>query len=143
MARSTSQLMIVVLSVCLTGLFAGSSAAAGGNCQAKLVGKSFDCNIKNSDGPATTDCFEFSTEGASQHFDFFDLTNNFGCACATTGSFKSPKFNSSPDSFECVDGSGDQISGKLKGKKISGHGSSNDGSSLIYSCTLITNGSCG
>lgn len=100
MRGSPSLLIIAMCSAPLMGLLAGSpSAVAGGNCQAKLVGKSFACNIKNSNGPAATDCFEFSTEGLSQHFDFFDSTNNFGCACDTTGSFKSPKFDSSPNFF--------------------------------------------
>jgi hypothetical protein len=144
MAKSASLLMVAVLSVSLTGLLASSpSAVAGGNCQTKLVGKSFACDINNSNGTPTTDCFEFSTEGLSQHFDFFNTANNFGCTCATTGSFKSPKFDSSPDSFQCVDGSGNQISGKIKGKKISGQGTNDDGSSLIYNCTLMTSGTCG
>jgi hypothetical protein len=143
--RSAGRLVRAVCSAVLMGLIASSpSAAAGGNCQAKLVGKSFACNIKSSNGPPTTDCFEFTTEGMSQHFDFFDSTNNFSCACDTTGSFKSPSFDGSADAYECVDGSGTQINGKLKGKKISGQGSDIDGNSLIYSCTPLPNGgSCG
>jgi hypothetical protein len=137
MGKSASLLVMATCSAFLMGLLASSpSDAAGGSCQAKLVGKSFACNIKSSNGPPTTDCFEFSTEGQSQHFDFFDSMNNFSCACDTTGSFKSPKFDGSADAYECVDGSGTQINGKIKGKKISGQGTDLNGNSLIYICTL-------
>ncbi|MGB0058598.1 hypothetical protein [Candidatus Binatus sp.] len=133
MARSASLLMIAMLSVCLSS----PSAVAGGSCQAKLVGKSFACNLKFSNGPATTDCFEFNAMGISQHFSFFDDTiGNFGCACDTTGPFKSPKYDSSPNSFECVDDSGTQINGKVKGDKISGQGTDIDGNSLTYTCKV-------
>jgi hypothetical protein len=144
MEKSVRFSMIAICSAFLMGLLSSSpSAAAGGTCQDKLVGKSFACNIKSSNGSPSTDCFEFSTEGLSQHFDFFDEENNFSCACTTTGSFKSPKFDASSDAFECVDGTGNQISGKLKGKKISGQGSDVDGNSLIFNCTLLTSGNCG
>jgi hypothetical protein len=137
MGRSASLLVIATCSAFLMGLLARSpSAVAGRSCQAKLVGKSFACNIKISNGPATTDCFEFGTGGMSQEFDFFDSTSEFGCACDTTGSFKSPKLDSSPNSFECVDNSGTQINGKVKGNKISGQGTDKDGNSLIYTCTV-------
>jgi hypothetical protein len=129
--------VMATCSAFLIGLLASlPSAAAAGNCQAKLVGNSYACNIKLSNGPARTDCFEFTTEGMSQHFDFFDATNNFSCACDTTGSFKSPKFDGSTNAFECVDDSGTQINGKIKGKKISGQGTDLNGNSLIYTCTL-------
>jgi len=130
--------MTAVCSVFLMGLFAITpSAVASGNCQAKLVGKSFACNLKLSNGPPTTDCFEFTSGGTSQNFNFFDDTiGNFGCACDTTGSVKSPKFDGSLDAFECVDDTGTQINGKVKGRKISGQGTDIDGNSLIYTCTV-------
>ncbi len=138
MGGSASRSMIATYSALLMGLLASSpSAVAGGSCQAKLVGKSFACNLSLSNGPPTTDCFEFTTGGTSQNFNFFDDTfGNFGCACDTTGSFKSPKFDGSSDAFECVDDSGTQINGKVKGKKISGQGTDIDGNSLIYTCTV-------
>ncbi|MFZ2059431.1 MAG: hypothetical protein WAU82_00325 [Candidatus Binatus sp.] len=137
MGGSASRSMTAICSAFLMGLLASSSSAvAGGNCQTKLLGKSFACNLKLSNGPPTTDCFEF-TSGTSQNFNFFDDTfGNFGCACDTTGSFNSPKFDSSSDAFECVDDSGTQINGKIKGKKISGQGTDIDGNSLIYTCTV-------
>jgi len=136
MGRSASLLVMAMCSAFLMGLLASSpSAAAGGNCQAKLVDKSFACTVKISNGPAMTDCFEFTSGGVSQHFDFFDATGDFGCACDTTGSFNSPKFDGSSDAFECVDDAGTQINGKIKGKKISGQGTDEDGNSLIYTCT--------
>lgn len=137
MGRSASLSVVAMFSALLMGLLANSSSAvAGGNCQVKLVGKSFDCNIKISNGPAKTDCFEFFSGGISQHFDSFNSNDHFGCACDTTGSFKSPKFDSSPSAFECVDDVGTQLNGKIKSNKISGQGTDEDGNSLIYTCTL-------
>ena len=63
---------------------------------------------------------------------------DYGCACATTGSFKSPHFNGSPDQFVCDDDEGGQLEGKVKGKKISGQGSDDNGNALIFSCTPNT-----
>jgi hypothetical protein len=143
MRRSNGLSTAAICSALLMSLLAGSPCAAGGgNCQAKLVGKSFGCSIKSSNAVPSTNCFEFSTEGESQHFDFFDNINNFSCACDTTGFFKSPKFDSSPSSWECSDDSGTQIDGTLKGKKISGEGTDLDGNSLIYNCTQLTSGNC-
>lgn len=146
MVNRVSLVVIAGCSAFLMGLLAGSlPAAAGGNCQAKLVDKSFGCNVKFSNGPAKTDCFEFSALGLSQNFSVFDdFIGNFGCACDTAGSPKSPKFDGSPSSFECVDDAGDQINGKVKGDKISGQGTDIDGNSLIYTCTILKNGgTCG
>ncbi len=143
MVKTVGLSVIAMCSAFLVGLLGGSpSAVAGGNCQDKLVGNAYACSIKVSNGPAKTDCYEFTTEGESQHFDFFDSVNNYSCACDTTGSFKSPKFDGSSDAYECVDDSGTQINGKLKGKKISGQGTDIDGNSLIYTCTLMPGGSC-
>lgn len=137
MEKSASILVMAMCSGLILGLlFNSRCAAAAGNCQAKLVGNSYACNIKSSNGPATTDCFEFNSGGTSQNFNFFDSMANFGCACDTTGSFKSPKFDASSNAFECVDDSGTQINGKIKGKKISGQGTDINGNSLIYTCTL-------
>jgi hypothetical protein len=108
---------------------------AAGNCDAKLLNKSFTCTIKNSDGMTSTDCWEFTPSGPSQ-LNFFDTAHLFGCTCDITGSFKSPSFDKSSSAFECDDGAGDQISGKLKGKKITGEGSDTGGVSLLFSCTI-------
>ena len=120
----------------LGGLLAYSPSGLAGNCQAKLVDKSFACTIKNSDGMTSTDCFEFTTTGPSAQFSFFDSKNLFGCTCDITGSLKSPSFDNSSSAFECDDGSGDQINGKLKSKKITAEGSDSSGTSLLFSCTV-------
>jgi len=143
MRRHHSLSTVAICSTLLMGLLAGSPfAVAGESCAAKLVNLSYACNFKLSDGSSATDCIEFipASEGPSQDFNFFDHflspTTAFGCACDNTGSYKSPKFDSSSGSFECVDESGIQINGKLKGKKISGQGTYVDGDSLIYTCTI-------
>jgi hypothetical protein len=122
------------------------STLAGGNCMGKLVGSAavapgYDCTVEFSNGSSESECWTFADEGLSQHFDIYTETlpaenelPEYGCVCDTTGSFKSPKFNSSADAFECDDDLGDQIQGKLKGKKISGQSSDYQGNAAIFSC---------
>ena len=129
-------LCAAVMLCMLAGLLACSPSALAGNCQAKLVDKSFACTIKTSDGTTSTDCFEFSAEGPSANFSFFDFTKAFGCTCDATGSFKKPSFDNSSDAFACDDGSGDQINGKIKGHKLTGQGSDSSGDSELFSCTV-------
>lgn len=113
-----------------------SSAEAGGNCQAKLAGNSYECNLKFSDGSPETDCFAFRTGGISANFTLTNGTGELGCTCATTGSFTSPSFGSSSSAFQCVDGLGIQVNGKIKSKKLSGQSTDEGGDSEIYTCTL-------
>jgi hypothetical protein len=58
MRRSISFLPVLMLSAVVAVLLANlsSAEAGGGNCQAKLAGNSYDCNLKFSDGPPETDC---------------------------------------------------------------------------------------
>lgn len=142
MVRSRALCAAVMLSA-LAGLLASSPSALAGNCQDKLVFKSFACTIKYSDGSTASDCWEFITnEGPSANFGFFDMEtvfgakNPFGCACDVTGSFKSPSFDNSPSAFACDDGSGYQINGKIKGHKLTGQGSDSSGDSATFSCTV-------
>jgi hypothetical protein len=135
----------------LGAVIAPMSSLAGGNCMAKLVGSTavapgFNCNVEFSNGSSEQECWTPATGFRSQFFDI--LTENgiielpdYGCACDTTGSFKSAHFNSSPDQFECDDDQGGQIQGRIKGKKISGQGSDDQGNALIFSCT--PNSGCG
>ncbi len=138
MRRSTGFLAVLMFSALLTNL---SSAEAGGeNCQAKLVGNSYNCVFELSDGTSETFCVEFGTGGSSSNFDLFlPPSTDYGCACQATGSFKSPKFNGSASAFEC-DGVnfGTQIDGKVASKKISGEGSIYSGESFVFSCEKIT-----
>jgi hypothetical protein len=124
------------------------SAPAGENCQAKLIsdptnGAAFTCNVKFSNGSTMTECWTFIHANLSQDFNIYtentemDLDHT-GCTCGATGSFKSPKFDSSPSTFECDDGSGNRLNGKLKGKNISGQSSDDNGNSAIFSCTPNT-----
>jgi hypothetical protein len=134
------------LSAVITGLafamgFVGitSSAQAGGNCQAKLVGKSYDCNEKYSYSTADTGCYEFVTGGISDNFDLIiDGGADYGCACDTKGSFKSPSFDSSSSAFGCISTDiGYLINGKIKDKKkITGQGIDESGDSVIISCEV-------
>ncbi len=141
----------IISTLVLGVLSAPVSSLAGGNCMAKLVGSAavapgFDCTVKFANGSSETECWTFAQEeGLSQFFDIFTETlpsgpelPEYGCVCDTTGSFKSPRFNSSADAFECDDDLGDQIQGKVKGKKISGQSSDDQGNAAIFSCTPNT-----
>jgi hypothetical protein len=117
-----------------------AQAGGGGNCQAKLVGKSYDCSAKYSNLPPTSDCFEFISGGVSQDFDLvIDGDVEYGCSCDTTGSFNSPSFDSSPTAFECVStASSFLLNAKIKGKKVNGQGTSEGGDSVIFTCQVRT-----
>jgi hypothetical protein len=140
----------IFLTVVLGVITSPVSLLAGGNCMAKLVGSAavapgFDCTVEFADGSSETECWTFAQEGLSQFFDIYTETlpsenelPEYGCVCDTTGSFKSPQFNSSADAFECDDDLGGQIQGKLKGKKISGQSSDDKGNAAIFSCTPNT-----
>jgi hypothetical protein len=137
MRRSGAVLAVVVISVVATFFLANfsSAEASGGNCQDKLVGKSYNCTVKVSDSSPESTCFEFETGGTSVNFDLFiDGTDIGGCVCDTTGSYSSPSFDDSSSSFECVGQSGLQYNGKIKSKKLSGQGSGYLGASRIYTC---------
>lgn len=137
MRRSAGFSAVLRFSAVVAVLVANSpcAEAGGGNCQEKLVGKSYGCTLKQS-GSSTpfTRCFEFVTGGVSSDFDLVVGTDDSVCVCDTTGSFKSPSFDSSSSSFECVDGAGVQHNGKVKSDKLSGQISDAEGESLIYTC---------
>jgi hypothetical protein len=148
MGRTRSFLSLGIVSSLVLGFIIPSAALAGGNCQNKFVEvdgvpPGFTCTVKFSNGSSMTECWTFAQGTLSKYFDIFtentetDL-DHYGCACGTTGSFKSPKFNSSSNTFECDDGNGGRLNGTIKGKKLSGQSSNEDGSSEIFSCTRNT-----
>jgi hypothetical protein len=148
MRRTNSLRSLRIVAAFVLGFVIPSAALAGGNCQSKFVEvdgvpPGFTCNVKFSDGSSMTECWSFGQGNLSKNFDIFtentdtDL-DHYGCACGTTGSFKSPKFNSSADTFECDDGNGGRLNGTIKGKKLSGQSSNENGGSAIFSCTRNT-----
>ncbi len=150
MRKARSFLSLGTVSTFVLGFVIPFSALAGGNCQDKFVGKSavastFTCTVKFSNGSSMSECWTFAQANLSQYFDIYTEAlpsgpelPHYGCACDTTGSIKSPQFNNSLDAFECDDGNGDQLQGKLKGKKLSGQSSDDEGNSQIFSCTPNT-----
>lgn len=115
------------------------SAQAGGNCQSKLVGKSYDCElVAESGGGPLSECLEFATGGLSGDFDLlFRAGADYGCACNSAGSANSPSFDSSSKSFECLDtNNGFLLNGTIKGKKLAVQGTSEAGDSVVMTCTL-------
>jgi len=143
MKRSAGFLAVLMFSAVVTILLTNSSSAIGGNCQGKLVGNAYDCVFEISNGTTETTCVDFETGGLSSSFDLFRGTDNYGCACQTTGSFKSPSFDASANAFECATISGLEITGKVAGDKLSGQGSASAGESSVFSCTKRTTPGCG
>lgn len=135
MGRSTGLVVAAVFSAIVMGLFANSpSAEAGGNCQAKLVDKSYDCSFNDNDFAPFTQCWEFYTGGDSQYFDLDNGVGDYGCACDASGS---SKFNHSANTFECSDGVEPySFNGKIDGKKLSAQGVGADGEQYIGTCKL-------
>ena len=129
---------VAVFSAIVMGMLANSPSAEA-NCQDKLVGKSFNCNEKDSAGSPSSGCIEFETGGFSDNFDiFFSEGADYGFSCQTTGGFKTPSFNNSSTSVECVEPNTNfELTGALKGKKFSGGGANSSGTdSFVLSCTL-------
>src|SRR5580700_5335721 len=101
MKRSANFLTVLMLSAVVILVANLSSAEAGGNCQAKLVDKSYDCNFTDNDFPPFSDCLVFATGGVSQYFDGLLGSTDYGCACDPKGS----SFDKSSSTFECADSS--------------------------------------
>ncbi|MGH7925299.1 MAG: hypothetical protein ACREQH_12000 [Candidatus Binatus sp.] len=137
MGRSIRLVGVAVFSAIVIGVFASSpSAEAMGNCQAKLVGNSYDCNFTDNNFPPFSNCYEFATGGESQYFDLYHPID-WGCACDAKGSSNSPSFNSSSNTFECSDDSAPfLVNGKIKGKKLLVQGIGSNGEQWIGTCTL-------
>ena len=133
MKRSASFLTVLVLSAVAVLLANWSSAeAGGGNCEGKLVSKSYDCNFTDNDFPPYSFCLEFGTGGASRYFDVVLGSADYGCACDPTGS----SFDESSSTFECSDNVDPfSLNGKIKGKKLSVQGVGSDGEQYIGTCT--------
>jgi hypothetical protein len=120
---------------CLVLLANSSTAQAGGNCQTKLVGKSYTCIEEDSVDTTETFGAEFETGGVSSDFDLYYGAADYGCTCETNGSFSSPSFDDNGTKFECVgDGNYWEVTGTVKGKKLSIQGSYILGNSAITSC---------
>jgi len=145
MSRPAILLTVAMVSAIVTVLLASSySTEAGGNCQTKLVGNSYNCSSKFSTGDSVPcETFSFLTGGTSKNFDLVISIRDesYGCTCATTGSFDSPSFDNSTSAFECAGGKVNfdiQINGKVKGKHLSGEATDESGASRIFSCTVTS-----
>jgi hypothetical protein len=139
MRRSVS-LLVVTFSVFAVSLLAMSfSANAGGNCQDKLVGNSYECNYVNSDGSSGTECISFGIGVLSDHFDAgYDGEDQYGCACDLKGSSKSPSFDASSNTYQCTSPgtSSYLLSGKINGKKLTEQALESDGFQYVETCVL-------
>jgi hypothetical protein len=114
------------------------SAQAAGNCQSKLVGKSYHC-ASNEEGIGP-DSFTttFNTGGASADFDMLLGGGDYACSCETTGSVSSPSFDKSSSAFVCQSTFGFMAVGKVSGKKVTGQGTNATGNgSFIFTCTVM------
>lgn len=137
MTRSARFLALTSFFAFVMGLLADPpSSVASGNCQARLVGNSYDCSLKVSDIGQQTNCVEFAHGEISTNFDLVIPGVQLGCSCLAKGSFKSASLDASADAFECVSGDGFEFNGKVASGKISGQGANDAGESFIFSCTV-------
>lgn len=152
MKRTVSVLSMLLLALTATMAFAGpytsdqSRSAAdktpsAKNCQTTLGNNSYACNVKSSFGTSFTDCYEFTSPGVtSANFDMFPvgLDATLGCSCDPTGGSQNPKFNASPNAFNCTGVSGEEafdFAGKATSTKIKGIIAGENGDSFVFSCT--------
>ena len=136
MKRSTSFLAVLMFSAFVPVLLVNSppANAGGGNCQDKLVGKSYTCAVEYSGGSSGVECFEFETGGLSSDFDLHRGVIDYGCTCQAQGS----SFDASGSAFECAAdrlGFGYELTGKLKKNKFSGQANTSDGNAAVFKCT--------
>ena len=138
MIRTTGFVVIAVCSAIVMGLIVNApSVEAGGACQAKLAGHSYDCNFKDNMFPPFSFCFTFATGGFSPDFDLHYSGLDDGCVCDATGSARSPSFGHSSTKFDCVDTTGGFMwTGTVKGKNLSIQGVGADGEESVGGCTL-------
>ena len=137
MRRSANFPTVLMLSAAATFVLATlSSAQAGGNCESKLAGHSYECTSADHELGMGSGCITVETGKVSAYFDFvFAGGADYGCVCDTTGSVASPSYDASSSSFECEESSGIyQITGKISGKNISAQASDAEGDSVIISC---------
>ena len=151
MNRIGSILSALLLLLVATSTFAGPYSSAksetatdaspsSGNCQARLSNNAYDCSVKTSFSAPFTDCFQFTSPGSeSSNFDLtpIGLGSTLGCSCNPIGSFQSPGFNGSPNTFDCVGTDGTEFfdfTGKVTSKNIKGHAAANVGDSFVFDC---------
>jgi hypothetical protein len=136
MRRSTIFLAVLMVCALFTNLSPAEAKTKKGNCEEALVTKSFTCDEKYSDGSSDTACYEFETGGVSENFDLFvdNTASDYGCACDTKGSSKSPDFDASSSSFQCVSNFSVAISGSVKKDKLNINGVVGDGNVVIATC---------
>ncbi len=137
--RRSVRLLVVTFSVFAVSLLATSfSANAGGNCEGKLLGNSYECNYVNSEGSSGSECISFGTGVYSVHFDAgYDGADEYGCACDPKGS----SFDASSNTYQCSEPSSSAtfsylLIGTIKGKKLSEEGLAADGFQYTEKCTL-------
>ncbi|MGD0673214.1 MAG: hypothetical protein ABSB13_14130 [Candidatus Binatus sp.] len=128
-----------IFSAFVIALLANSfSAQASGNCQSKLVGKTYNCTgVQEGYGSLGDFTVEFETGGWSQYFDLvFSEGADYGCSCESSGSVDSPKYDSSSSTFVCEEAAtGFGITGKASGKKIKAQAVNGDGATALIFCT--------
>jgi hypothetical protein len=131
-----NRLLCLTLAACLLGGPLRGLATA--DCDSKLVGTAWDCNLSFSNPTFNySPCVEFGHFGLSSDFDMFvsGFTGDEGCTCVATGSQKSPKFDSKPSNFECTEVIfPSSFLGKVSSKSLTGQYWDSSGLSGLLAC---------
>jgi len=138
MIKSGSLTVVAVFFAVVMGLFANSpSAEAKGNCEAKVLNKSYDCEFQDNDFGTFSECWEFFDGGVSQYFDVENGFDDYGCACDPKGSFNSTLFDSSSNALECSDeDEAFSYNVKISGNKLTVQGVGAEGEQYVAICRL-------
>jgi len=151
MNRIGSILSALLLLLVATTSFAGpyssdpsgtatDEAPSSGNCQARLGNNAYDCAVKSSFAAPFVDCYQFTSPGTeSSNFDLapVGLGSTLGCSCNPTGGFQNPRFNGSPNTFDCTGTDGTEFfdfTGKVTSSNVKGHVAANVGDSFVFTC---------
>jgi hypothetical protein len=135
MRRSIGLVVAIFLAFAMSLLAASFPANAGGNCQDKLVGNSYECTFTTDGAGGYTACYSFITGGMSTEFDLeYNGEDYYACTCDAVIKGKLVAFNGSSSKFECWGDNEYMVNGQIKGKTLSGQGVDYTGLSFIFSC---------
>jgi len=111
-------------------------ATVHANCEAGLVGKTFQCQFKHQDGSTGTEEWKFVDDGLGE----FELQitggASHGCSCRATGNFNNPNFDQDNNAFLCVTATGPEaLAGQVTGGgQITAEAADITGASTLFQC---------
>lgn len=139
-----SLLVICAAVLAMLGLGPGPAHALPPTCQDLLIGRHYDCDVKDQNGGFHKDCFQFGHGDFQSEFVLSNaiLSSVYACSCRAKGTATAPHFDQSKD-FLCVyrddfhEGTREAYVGKIVGRTVSGEIVTFSGFSLTFKCTEV------